>query len=108
MLYVRDLPAALICGGTGAALIAAARFLTEPVCDLILRVIGLTSLIYAPYDIYDDTIRRSELQSDARMLAEEIGGSTMLWGGLWLVISILEIAWCLRYGLGRDSNLRLR
>ena len=107
LLYVRDIPAAVICAGTGAALIAAARFLSEPICDLILRVIGLTSLVYAPYDIYDDTLRRPEVQSDARMLAEEFFGTTMMWGGIWLVISLAVIFWCLRYGLGRDSNLRL-
>lgn len=108
VLYVRDIPAALICAATGAALLAAARFLREQVCDLILRVIGLSSLIYVPYDIFDDTLRRSSLQSDARMLAEEIGGTTMMWGGLWLIISCAVIFWCLRRGLGRNSNLAFR
>lgn len=105
VLYVRDLPAALICGATGAALLAAGRFLSAPICDLILRVIGLSSLIYVPYDIFDDTLRRSSLQSDARMLAEEIGGTTMMWGGLWLIISFVVIGACLRRGLGRASNV---
>ncbi len=105
VLYVRDIPAAVICAATGAALLAAARFLREQICDLILRVIGLSSLIYVPYDIFDDTLRRSSLRSDARMLAEEIGGTTMMWGGLWLIISFAVIFWCLRRGLGRDSNL---
>jgi len=106
VFYVRDFVTILICASTGAALLAAGRFLSRPVCDLILRVIGLSSLIYVPYDIFDDTLRRSFLQSDARMLAEEIGGTTMLWGGVWLVISLGVILACLRRGLGRDSNLR--
>lgn len=105
VLYVRDIPAALICVLTAAALLAAAKFLPEQICDLILRVIGLSSLIYVPYDIFDDTLRRAALNSDARMLAEEIGGTTMLWGGLWLIISFAVIYMCLRRGLGRDSNL---
>lgn len=107
VLYVRDIPAALIISGTGGALILAGRYLAEPACDLILRVIGLTSLVYAPYDIYDDTIRRADLQSDARMLAEEVGGTTVMWGALWLVISVAVIFWCLSRGLGPASNLRL-
>lgn len=107
VLYVRDIPAALICGATGAALLAAGRYLTGPVCDLILRVIGLSSLIYVPYDIFDDTLRRASLRSDARMLAEEIGGTTMMWGGLWLIVSLAVIFWCLRKGLGRESNIAL-
>ena len=90
-----------------AALIAASRYLREGACDLILRVIGLSSLIYVPYDIWDDTIRRADLRSDARMLAEEIGGTTMIWGGLWFLLSLAVIAWCLSRGLGRDSNLHL-
>lgn len=108
VLYVRDIPAALICGVTGAALLAAGRYLPAPYCDLILRVIGLSSLIYVPYDIFDDTLRRATLNSDARMLAEEIGGTTMMWGGLWLIISFAVIFWCLRRGLGRNSNLRFQ
>lgn len=107
VLYVRDLAAIVICGLTGAALIAASRYLREGACDLILRVIGLSSLIYVPYDIWDDTIRRADLGSDARMLAEEIGGTTMIWGGLWFLLSLAVIAWCLSRGLGRDSNLHL-
>lgn len=105
LLYIRDIPAIAISGLTGAALLAGARFLPRRVCDLILRVIGLASLIYVPYDIFDDTIRRSELRSDARMLAEEIGGTTMIWGGLWFLVSLAVIYWCLRHRLGQDSNL---
>ena len=108
VLYVRDVAGAVICAGTGAAMLAAARFLREQICDLLLRVIGLSSLIYVPYDIFDDTLRRSSLQSDARMLAEEFGGTTMMWGALWLVISAGVIVWCLRQGLGRSSNLSFK
>ncbi|QXT41452.1 M50 family metallopeptidase [Gymnodinialimonas ceratoperidinii] len=108
LLYVRDVTALLICGATGAALIAAGRFLSAQWCDLILRVIGLSSLIYVPYDIFDDTLRRASLRSDARMLAEEVGGTTMIWGALWLIISLVVIFWCMRRVLGRDSNIHFR
>ena len=76
--------------------------------DMILRVIGLSSMIYVPYDIFSDTLARSALRSDARMLAEEFGGTTLLWGALWLVISLMMIGATVRYGLGRDSNLHWR
>ena len=107
LLYVRDLPAVVIVAATGIALLAAARFFAQPVCDLILRVIGLSSLIYVPYDIFDDTLRRAHLRSDARMLAEEIGGTTMLWGVLWLGISLCVIWLCLRHALRTTSNIEL-
>jgi hypothetical protein len=104
-LYVREVFALAFCAGTGAAMMAVARFLHRDVNDLILRVIGLTSMIYVPYDIFSDTIARSGLQSDARMLAEEFGGATIIWGGIWLVISVVVIFAALRQGLGAASNI---
>ncbi|UWR24174.1 M50 family metallopeptidase [Sulfitobacter sp. S190] len=104
-LYIRDGFALLFCLGVGFALIGMAGALSHDICDLVLRVIGLSSLIYVPYDIFDDTIRRSSLPSDARMLAEAVGGTAQLWGGIWLVLSGLVIYWCLRHGIGAHSNL---
>ncbi|WP_256367915.1 M50 family metallopeptidase [Ruegeria sp. HKCCD9179] len=105
LLYIRDLFALVFCIGVGSAMIATAWYLRREVSDLVLRVIGLTSVIYVPFDIFDDTIRRSGMRSDAFMLAEEFGGTTMMWGGVWLVLSALAIYLCLRHCLGPDSNL---
>ena len=106
ILYIRA-PFAMLFGiATGAVMIAGARWLPRDLTDLLLRVIGLTSMIYVPYDIFSDTIARSHLDSDARILATEIGGPTLFWGALWLILSLAAIAWCLRRGLGPDSNLR--
>ncbi|WP_224815424.1 M50 family metallopeptidase [Hasllibacter sp. MH4015] len=109
VLYIRELFPLAFCIATGAAMLASARYLSEEINDLALRVIGLTSIIYVPYDIFSDTISRSFLQSDARMLAEEFGGTTMLWGGLWLIISLIVIGLCIR-ALARapDSNISFR
>ncbi len=103
--FIRDLFAVIFCGVTGAAMVAVARYLDRTVSDMLLRIIGLTSMIYVPYDIFDDTIARSGLRSDAYMLAERFGGTTEFWGGLWLVLSFAVIALCLLYGIGRSSNL---
>jgi len=107
-LYIRESFALVFCAASGAAMIMAAWALPRAACDLVLRVIGLTSLLYAPYDIFDDTIRRASLRSDARMLAEEVGGTTLMWGGLWLAVSALAILAALRFVLGRESNLSFR
>ena len=107
-LYIRDGFALIFGAGSGLAMLAMSRFLGHAINDLVLRVIGLSSMFYVPYDIFSDTIARSALRSDARMLAEEFGGTTTLWGGLWLVISLCVIGLCLRYGLGQDSNLHWR
>lgn len=105
-LYVRDGFALAFSLGTGVAMLAASRFLPGPANDLALRVIGLTSMIYVPWDIFSDTIARAHLRSDARMMAEEFGGATMLWGGLWLAIS-LAVIWLSLRAIGDDSNIAL-
>lgn len=74
--YVREVFALGFTIGVGIAMLAAAVRLSHNANDLILRVIGLTSIIYVPYDIFSDTIARSNQRSDARMLAEEFGGTT--------------------------------
>ncbi len=104
-LYIRDWFPLVFCAATGLGMLAVARYLDRAVSDMVLRVIGLTSMIYVPYDIFDDTIARSGLRSDAHMLAERFGGTTVFWGGLWLVLSLVVIVLCLRYGIGRSSNL---
>lgn len=107
-LYVREIFALAFVIGTGIAMLLSARLLGHNANDLFLRVIGLTSMIYVPYDIFSDTIARSNLPSDARMLAEEFGGTPQIWGVLWIVISLLVIGFCIRSVLGRSSNLKLR
>ncbi|MFT4700884.1 MAG: hypothetical protein ACI85V_000102 [bacterium] len=107
-LYVREGFAVLFCVGAGILMLVTARFLPHDVNDLALRVIGLTSMIYVPLDIFSDTIARSNLRSDARMLADEFGGATVLWGGIWLLISLAVILFSLWRGLGTSSNLSFK
>ncbi|MBZ0129706.1 MAG: M50 family metallopeptidase [Rhodobacteraceae bacterium] len=96
-LYIRDLFAFAFCAIAGISMLGVARYLSRDINDFILRTIGLTSIIYVPYDIFSDTIARSELHSDAYMLAEQYGGTTMFWGGLWLGLSVVMIVISLRY-----------
>ncbi len=107
-LYIRDAYALIFTVIAGSAMLAIARFLPAQVSDMILRIIGLSSMIYVPFDIFSDTISRAHLRSDARMLAEEFGGTTILWGGLWLIISLVIIAYSLRHGLGETSNIAFK
>lgn len=107
-LYIRDSFALTFTIAAGGAMLIVARFFGHGVNDMALRIIGLSSMIYVPYDIFSDTLARPHLRSDARMLAEEFGGTTMIWGVLWLVVSLVIIVFCLRKWLGRNSNLTLR
>lgn len=84
---------------TGFVMVVLGIKSNEKINDFILRVIGLTSMIYVPLDIYSDTIARSHLRSDARMLAEEFGGTTVMWGGLWILLSLIIIIFTLKWGM---------
>ena len=90
---------------TGLAMLMMAKFLGHMANDFILRIIGLTSMIYVPWDIFSDTLARSELRSDAYIIAEVYGGTTIMWGALWLVASIVTILFCLKFSLKRRSNI---
>ena len=107
-LYIRTGFALSFTIATGAGMLVIAYRFGHGVNDLLLRLIGLSSMIYVPYDIFSDTIRHSKMRSDARMLADEFGGTAAIWGGLWLIVSLIVIGLCLRYGLGRASNIPLR
>ncbi len=76
----------------GALLLAVARWLPEGASSFVLRLLGVTSLLYAPWDITSDLILRSIPASDAGALARMTGIPALAWGVLWLAAS-LAIAW---------------
>ena len=106
LLYMRELFALGFTLATGAAMLASTKYLPAQVNDAALRVIGLTSMIYVPFDILSDTILRSGLRSDAYNLAQQVGGPTALWGGIWLLISLATIWFALKKGLNGESHIR--
>ena len=81
--------------GFGVVLILFGLFLPEIVNDWLLRIIGLTSCLYAILDIKSDVLDRSELPSDARKLSEVTPLPTEFWGILWIVIAIGLTFWFL-------------
>jgi len=103
--YVRDSFALIFCIGGGIVALISARFFSQQINDLLLRLIGLSSMIYVPYDIFSDTLARSHLRSDARILAENYGGTTMMWGVLWMVISLIVIMCIVKAALKTPSNI---
>ncbi len=105
LIYMREMFPLLFCLGVGGVLLAVAWFLDQRINDLVLRIIGLTSMMYVPYDIFSDTLLRSHLRSDARIMAELIGGPTMFWGVIWLALSIAIIGVVLRYCLTAPTNI---
>lgn len=75
--------------GSSAALIAIGLFLPEEVNDYLLRIVGLTSCLYAVLDIKSDILDRPGVRSDAVMLAEATHIPSLVWGILWIAIAAL-------------------
>ena len=90
-LYMRELFALGFTIAAGVAMLASAKYLPENINDAALRVLGLVSMGYVPFDILSDTIIRSNLRSDAYNLSTQTGLPTVLWGGLWLLVSLAVI-----------------
>ncbi|MGH7469765.1 MAG: M50 family metallopeptidase [Longimicrobiales bacterium] len=79
----------------GLALIVAARKLPNGGLLALLTGLGLTSALYALFDIRDDILAQPYLQSDAYMLGQLTGVPTLAWGFLWAGIALLA---CLLVG----------
>lgn len=94
----------------GAVFIAIAVKLSNIISDLLLCIIGMTSMGYVPLDILSDTILRSGVKSDADTLGELYFGGALFWGGLWLMISFLVIGWVLWWSWRSDdlSSVRVK
>ena len=107
VFYLRNTFGFLFGVGFGAVLILVGRFLPESINEWLLRVIGLTSCLYAILDIKSDVLDRSHLRSDARMLHEEVTPyiPTVVWGVLWMAIAIAVTLWVLYIaGKGRERQ----
>ena len=91
--------------GFGVALVAIGFYLPEAVNDWVLRIIGVTSCLYAILDIKSDVLDRANLRSDARMLSEITGIATEIWGVLWILIAIGLTVWFL-YLSGKTSAVQ--
>jgi hypothetical protein len=80
----------------GAALLAVARWLSNEAADLVLRVLGTVSGLYAVWDIASDALFRSIPASDASTLAALTGVPGVVWGLVWIAISVVVLGFVLR------------
>lgn len=72
----------------GLLLMVGARKLPDGGILVLLTALGLTSALYALFDIRDDILARPELQSDAHMLSQLTGIPTVAWGLLWAGVAL--------------------
>lgn len=91
-IWVRNVEGVLICGLTGAGILAFAKYASEYACDQFLKFLGLASCFYVLIDIKGDLIDNSIKGSDAYRLAEMIHMPDWLVGGVWLIIAVV-ITW---------------
>jgi hypothetical protein len=61
----------------------------RPVSELVLRVIGVTSCLYAILDIKSDILDREHDSSDAAALAAMTGVPAVVWGAVWIAVSFV-------------------
>lgn len=85
----------------GLGLAASARWLAEGFNRVLVRFLGMTSCLYVLLDIKSDVLDRPHLPSDAAVLAELTGVPTLLWGLIWLALSVGVIGWLLRHSWRR-------
>lgn len=90
----------------GALLLLAGLKAPERFNDWLLKLIGLTSMLYAVLDIKDDVLDRPHLlESDASQLAQVTGLPTLFWGLLWMGIALVA-AVCLLAVAGHKGTRR--
>ncbi len=93
---------------TGLAMLAASRWLGEKGNDLLLRLIGLTSCLYAIVDIKSDALDRDIPGSDAWVIADSIPLlSGWMVGAVWIALSVvasLGFLWIAAQGSGDAAD----
>lgn len=77
-------------------------FASERINDMLLRTVGLTSILYAPLDIKSDILDRPHLRSDAVMLAEHTHIPSTVWGILWITVAAIAAAYFLLQATQRE------
>ncbi len=102
LVYVRSAFGFLYGLAAGVLLLGVARWLPDGASSFVLRLLGVTSLLYAPWDIASDLILRSVPASDASALARMTGIPALAWGLAWLAASVW-IAWRAVRGIGVRS-----
>jgi hypothetical protein len=100
LLYVRSAFGLVYGIGAGGVLIAVAAALPPGVSDMLLRVIGTVSCLYAPWDIASDLLLRDVPGSDAHTIAGITGIPAVFWGSMWAIMAaagaIGALAWSSR------------
>jgi Peptidase M50B-like len=103
LLFVRTLFGFAWGLATGFVLVAVARYFGAGVSVFLLRLLGVTSCLYAIWDIVSDLVLRSPHESDANALARMTGIPGIVWGVLWCCASVVVAIAAYRAAVRSDS-----
>lgn len=102
LLYVRTAFGLVFGLVFGAGLVVVARKARRSLNRTLLLALGLTSALYAILDIKSDILDRPGVESDAFILHEITGVPTVVWGVVWIALTLTFSFWLLR-GAYRDA-----
>lgn len=80
-----------------AFLFISPRYFPNIVHFYLMKIIGLVSVLYSVADIKEDLLTKSFVQTDASLLQNITGISSIFWGLLWFFISIGTVIFLLYY-----------
>jgi hypothetical protein len=102
LVYVRGPFGSLLGATWGLGFAALGLKGSERMNDLLLQIVGITSMLYAVVDIKEDLIERTVAGSDAWKFAQAAGGTPALWGVAWIAFAIAATAIVLRIALAPE------
>ncbi|MBN1501225.1 MAG: M50 family metallopeptidase [Spirochaetes bacterium] len=88
IIYVSNFTGKIFTLGFSALLIFSGYKAPDMFNDIILKIFGLTSMLYALIDILSDAVFRTSPESDASRLGELYFGNSIFWGLLWVSAGI--------------------
>jgi hypothetical protein len=96
LLYVRSWFGIVYGLAASLVLLLVATKLKPAVSEVLLAAIGVMSCLYAVWDVASDVLLRGVAQSDASALARLTFVPAVVWGALWVGLSLGVIAAVLR------------
>jgi hypothetical protein len=88
----------------GAALLAAARWLSAPWLELTMQYLGGMSCLYALVDVAQDLLTLEPRVTDASILAGMTGVPAIVWGVIWSAAALLVFFMLMRAALRRAAS----
>jgi hypothetical protein len=88
--FIRNWFGFLFTAGFGVALAVVSYFAKNVIIDLFMKFLGMTSCLYVIIDIKEDLIDRSNIGSDADLIARLLGiqSLSVLIGITWILIAV--------------------